>query len=50
MNKLMKKMKRNFKRKRKKSNLVMEMAEDFMDVVQNAKLYKKMKKAKRKFK
>ncbi|WP_291650677.1 hypothetical protein [Clostridium sp.] len=50
MSKLMRKMKRNLKRKKMKSNLLLEIADDFMDIVHNAKLYKKMNKAKRRMK
>ncbi|WP_250454901.1 hypothetical protein [Clostridium tertium] len=50
MSKLMRKVKRNFKRKKMKNNLLFEMADDFMDIVHNAKLYKKINKAKRKMK
>lgn len=38
--KLMKKMKKSFK----KNNFLIEMADDFMDMMSNAKLYKKLKK------
>lgn len=36
--------KRNLKRKKVKSNLLLEIAEDIMDVIHNAKLYKKVNK------
>lgn len=45
--KLMKKMKRSFKKGRARSMILVEMADDFMDIVQNAKLYKKMNKKRR---
>jgi len=45
--KLMKKMKRTFKRSRAKGMILVEMADDFMDIIQNAKLYKRMNKKKK---
>ncbi|WP_159426830.1 hypothetical protein [Clostridium nigeriense] len=43
-NKLMRKMKRTFKKNKAKGMLLFEMADDFMDIIQNAKIYKKMNK------
>lgn len=42
----MKKMKRKLHKGKVKGNLLMEMAEDFMDIITNAKLYKKLNKKK----
>ncbi|MGG7059707.1 hypothetical protein ACQPUY_00335 [Clostridium nigeriense] len=47
-NKLMKKMKRSLRKGRSKGMLLVEMADDFMDIIQNAKLYKKMNRGRRK--
>ena len=41
-NRYMKKMKRKLHTKKIKGNLLMEMAEDIKDFVENAKIYKKM--------
>lgn len=47
-NKLMRKMKKSLRKGRSKGMLLVEMADDFMDIIQNAKLYKKMnRKAKK---
>lgn len=47
-NKFMRKMKRSLKKGRSKGMLLVEMADDFMDIIQNAKLYKKMNRKRRK--
>ena len=47
-NKLMKKMKRTFKKSRAKGMVLLEMADDFMDIIQNAKVYKKINNKKKK--
>ncbi|GAB6170267.1 hypothetical protein JCM1393_27270 [Clostridium carnis] len=44
MNKMVKKMKKKLHKNKLKSNILMEMAEDFMDIIHDAKLYKKIKK------
>ena len=44
MNKLYKNIKRKMKKAKRKSNFVIEMAQDMMDFVMNAKMIKKMKK------
>ena len=49
-NKLMRKMKKSFKKSRAKGMVLIEMADDFMDIIQNAKLYKKINNKKRKIK
>lgn len=46
MSKLMKRTRRNLKRKKVKNNLLVEMADDIMDIIHNAKLYKKLNKRK----
>lgn len=43
-NKFMKKLKRNLRKNKMKGNIIVEMADDFMDMINHAKLYKKMKK------
>ena len=48
-NKLMRKMKRTFKKSKAKSKVLFEIADDFMDIIQNAKTYKKMKKIQMKY-
>ena len=40
------KMKKAMKKKMKKSNVLVEMAEDFKDLITNAKVYKKLTKRK----
>lgn len=50
MSKLMRKVKRNLKGAKRKGNLLLEMADDFMDIVHKAKLYKNINKVKRKMK
>lgn len=45
-NKMMKNVKKKMHKGKIKTNLLMEMAEDFMDLVTNAKIYKKMTKKK----
>ncbi|MCI9069625.1 hypothetical protein [Clostridium sp.] len=42
-NKMMKKMNKKMHKAKMKSGLIMEMAEDLKDLVENAKLYKKLK-------
>ena len=42
----MKNVKRKLHKGKVKGNLLMEMAEDFMDIITNAKLYKKLNKKK----
>ena len=44
--KLMRKMKRTFRRNRAKGTILVEMADDFMDIIQNAKLFKRINKKK----
>ena len=41
--KMMKKANRKLRKAKMKGNLLMEMAEDFKDLVANAKVYKKLK-------
>ncbi|MGL5087235.1 MAG: hypothetical protein ACRC68_16235 [Clostridium sp.] len=43
-NKLLKKAKKKLKKSSINTNYIVEMAEDFMDVVKDAKLYKKLHK------
>ena len=43
-NKLMRKMKKTMKKGKAKGMILVEMADDFMDIIQNAKLYKTMNK------
>lgn len=43
-NKVMKKVKSNFKKNKFKKSFIFEMADDFMDMISHAKFYKKMKK------
>ena len=45
-NKMMKKMNRKMRKAKMKNSIIMEMAEDFMDIITNAKLYKKLNKKK----
>ena len=45
-NNSMNKMKRTMKKIMKKSNVLVEMAEDFKDLITNAKVYKKLTKRK----
>lgn len=45
-NKAMNKMKKSMKKNMMKSNLLVEMADDFKDLVTNAKIYKKLTKKK----
>ena len=45
---LMRRMKRTIKKSRAKGMLLVEMADDFMDVIQNAKLYKNMNRKRKK--
>ena len=45
-NNSMNKMKRTMKKRKKKSNVLVEMAEDFKDLITNAKVYKKLTKRK----
>lgn len=47
MAKLKEKARRNLKRKKAKSNLLLEIAEDIMDVIHNAKVYRKINKNKK---
>ena len=47
-NKMMKKMNRKMRKAKMKGNVIMEMAEDLIDLVANAKLYKKLKRKNRK--
>lgn len=47
-NKLMKKMKKSLKKGRAKGMVLMEMADDFMDIIQNAKTYKKLNNKRKK--
>lgn len=42
-NKMMKKMNKKMRKVKMKNGLIMEMAEDLKDLVENAKLYKKLK-------
>lgn len=42
MSKMTRKIKRNWKKSKAKGSLLMEMASDFMDIIHNAKVYKKM--------
>ena len=42
-NKMMKKMNRKTRKAKMKNSIIMEMAEDLKDLVENAKLYKKLK-------
>ena len=46
-NNMMRKMKRTFKRSRAKGMVLVEMADDFMDIIQKAKLYRKINNKKR---
>ena len=41
-------MKRSMKKGKAKGMILVEIADDFMDVIQNAKLYKKMNKKRKK--
>ena len=41
---LMKKMKKTMKKTQAKGMILLEMADDFMDIIQNAKSYKRMNK------
>jgi len=43
-NKMLKKAKRKLKKGMAKRNLLVEMADDMMDIIKNAKIYKKMRK------
>lgn len=45
---LMRKMKRTIKKTQSKGMVLVEMADDFMDIIQNAKLYKKMNRKRKK--
>lgn len=47
-NKLMRKVNRSIKKGKAKSRILVEMADDFMDIIQNAKLYKTMNKKRKK--
>ncbi|MDV4152755.1 hypothetical protein R0131_18150 [Clostridium sp. AL.422] len=47
-NKLMRKMKKTFKKSKDKGMILFEMADDFMDIIQNAKSYKKINKKRKK--
>ena len=49
-NKLMRKMKKSLRKGRSKGMLLVEMADDFMDIIQNAKLYKKINRKAKKLK
>ena len=49
-NKLMRKIKRTLKNGRAKSMILVEMADDFMDIIQNAKTYKRINKQRKKLK
>lgn len=49
-NKLMRKMKRVLKRNKAKGLLLVEMADDFMNIIQNAKVYKNMNKKRKRLK
>lgn len=42
-NKMMKKINRKMRKAKMKSSVIMEMAEDLKDLVENARLYKKLK-------
>ena len=42
-NKMMKKMNRKMRKAKMKSSVIMEMAEDLKDLVENARLYKRLK-------
>ena len=42
----MKNIKRKFHKGKVKGNLLVEMADDFMDLIKNARVYKKMRKKK----
>ena len=42
-NKMMKKINRKMRKAKMKSSVIMEMAEDLKDLVENARLYKKFK-------
>ena len=42
-NKMMKKMNRKMRKAKMKNSVIMEMAEDLKDLIQNAKAYKKLK-------
>lgn len=43
-NRLLKKIKNNFKKSKMKNNLLFEMADDFIDMIAKSKMYKKAKK------
>ena len=43
-NKMLKKAKKKLKRGKAKSNILVEMAEDFVDIITKAKAYKKINK------
>lgn len=45
-NKMLKKAKRKLKKGMAKRSLLVEMADDMIDIIKNAKIYKKMKKYK----
>ncbi len=47
-NKLMRRMKRTIKKGKAKGMILVELADDFMDVIENAKLYKKINKKRKK--
>ncbi|GAA0084788.1 hypothetical protein ACH36K_11235 [Clostridium sp. MB05] len=47
MNKLTKRFQKNSKRRKIKGNLLLEMADDFMDIIHNARLYKRINKNKK---
>lgn len=42
-NKMMKKMNKKMRKVKMKNNVIMEMAEDLKDLIENAKLYKKLR-------
>ena len=42
-NKMMKKVNKRLRKAKMKSNVLMEMAEDLMDLITNAKIYKQLK-------
>ena len=42
-NKMMKKMNRKMRKMKMKNSVIMEMAEDLRDLIENAKLYKKLR-------
>lgn len=43
-NKLLKNIKKSIKKNKAKGMLLIEIADDFMDIIQNAKVYKKINK------